>query len=284
MQGANIYRNTIVGTLIALFQDTFRFDQQSVLSAIPERNMKKHKFFGAIVAALCALCATTVHATLYDRGNGLIYDSDQNITLLQDINYAVTSGGTSGAVNFQAANDWVSSLVYQGFDDWRLPYTPQMDATCVSVPTNDNLTYRNCTGGELEKLYYDILGNNWNGAYGNYDYSGYLSNNYNPFIDGTGSFPNVVPEKGYWTSTQFDPTLDWPEGVGMVPGTDNYHWLIYMNNGAKYVIGDGNKRYVTAVRDGDVFGAVPIPAAIWLMGSGLGSLIFLSRRAKHPRS
>jgi len=243
--------------------------------------MKNFRLACILKAALLMFLYNSANAALIDRGNGLIYDSEQNITWLQDFNYIITSGYANGPVTYTAANDWVSSLVYEGFDGWRLPDTPQMDGTCVSVPTNDNLTYKNCTGGELEKLYYEILGNNWNGAYGDYDYQGYLSNNYSPFIDGTGSFPNVVPEKGYWTSTQFDPTLDWPQDVGsMVPTTNDYHWLIYMNNGAKYVIKDGNHRYVTAVRDGDVFSAVPIPAAIWLMGSGLGSLILLSRRTK----
>jgi hypothetical protein len=32
------------------------------------------------------------NAALHDRGNGMIYDSDQDITWLQDANYAMTSG------------------------------------------------------------------------------------------------------------------------------------------------------------------------------------------------
>ena len=32
------------------------------------------------------------NATLYDRGNGMVYDSLQNLTWLKDANYAKTSG------------------------------------------------------------------------------------------------------------------------------------------------------------------------------------------------
>ena len=38
------------------------------------------------------------HAALFDRGGGLIYDSDLDITWLKDGNYAQTSGYTNPAV------------------------------------------------------------------------------------------------------------------------------------------------------------------------------------------
>lgn len=61
-------------------------------------------------------------ATLIDRGNGMIYDSGQNLTWLQDMNYAKTSGyDADGLMNWNDATAWVSNLDYGGFDDWRLP-------------------------------------------------------------------------------------------------------------------------------------------------------------------
>jgi hypothetical protein len=48
---------------------------------------------GLFEAAVLGLAlSTSAHATLIDRGNGMIYDSDQDITWLQDANYAMTSG------------------------------------------------------------------------------------------------------------------------------------------------------------------------------------------------
>src|SRR3972149_1606307 len=64
----------------------------------------------------------TAQATLIDRGGGLIYDSDQDLTWLQDANYAMTSGYDSdGRMTWVAAMAWASGLSYGGYDDWRLP-------------------------------------------------------------------------------------------------------------------------------------------------------------------
>jgi hypothetical protein len=61
-------------------------------------------------------------ATLIDRGNGMIYDSRQNLTWLQDTNYAKTSGyDADGLMNWNDATAWVSNLDYGGYSDWRLP-------------------------------------------------------------------------------------------------------------------------------------------------------------------
>jgi hypothetical protein len=62
--------------------------------------------------------ATPTHATLLDRGNGLIYDTVQNITWMQNASY---TGSTS--LNWSAAKTWAENLVYEGYSDWRLPTT-----------------------------------------------------------------------------------------------------------------------------------------------------------------
>ena len=65
------------------------------------------------------------NATLYDRGGGLIYDDDLNITWLQDANYAKTSDYVDdGNMTWSDALAWADTLVYGGYDDWRLPTTP----------------------------------------------------------------------------------------------------------------------------------------------------------------
>ncbi len=79
------------------------------------------------IACMQILAATlswagTASATLIDRGNGMIYDSFQNLTWLQDANYAKTSGYDSdGLMSWDDAMAWVENLTYGGYDDWRLP-------------------------------------------------------------------------------------------------------------------------------------------------------------------
>ncbi len=77
---------------------------------------KRTVFLGALTLA------GTAQAALHDRGGGLIYDDVINVTWLQDANYARTSGyNNSSPMDWYQANAWADSLVYGGFDDWRLP-------------------------------------------------------------------------------------------------------------------------------------------------------------------
>ncbi len=58
----------------------------------------------------------------------LIYDTDQDVTWLGDLNFARTSGHDSdGLMNWFEAMAWADDLVIEGFDEWRLP---QADPNC----------------------------------------------------------------------------------------------------------------------------------------------------------
>jgi len=89
-------------------------------------------------------------AILTDRGGGLIYDDDLNITWLQDANYADTSGyddllygiDTDGTMYWDDAVTWANNLIYQGYDDWRLSYNPDI---CQSY---------GCSASEMGHLYH----------------------------------------------------------------------------------------------------------------------------------
>lgn len=89
-------------------------------------------------------------AILIDRGGGLIYDDDLNITWLQDANYADTRGyddllysiDTDGTMYWDDAVTWANNLSYQGYDDWRLPYNPDI---CQS---------HGCSASEMGHLYH----------------------------------------------------------------------------------------------------------------------------------
>ena len=82
------------------------------------------------------ICISFANAGLYDRGEGLVYDDILDITWLQNANYA---GNT---FKWSDATTWADSLVFQGYDDWRLP---AFDASCSE---------NNCTGNEMGHLYY----------------------------------------------------------------------------------------------------------------------------------
>ena len=76
------------------------------------------------------------HPTLWDRGDGLIYDDVLGITWLQDVTLAATenfgvsgvisSGLGEGQMTWDTAQIWIDAMNaanYKGYDDWRLPRT-----------------------------------------------------------------------------------------------------------------------------------------------------------------
>ena len=84
--------------------------------------------------------AGNAHALLIDRGAGLIYDTEQNITWLQDTNLA-----GSGMI-WTDALDWADQLVFAAHTDWRLPTSPATAQGFINE-------------GEMGFLYYTELGN-----------------------------------------------------------------------------------------------------------------------------
>ncbi|MDH4028435.1 MAG: DUF1566 domain-containing protein [Nitrospirota bacterium] len=130
--------------------------------------MKNFGISIALAATLVFVCATLANAELLDRGGGLIYDDALDITWLQNANYP---GNT---MTWLEADDWAASLVFQGFDDWRLPAT---DISCSDYK---------CTGNEMGHLFYT---------------DGITS-------DTMGVFSNVKPSM-YWSSTEYDDLTAW---------------------------------------------------------------------------
>lgn len=200
--------------------------------------IEKTKLAGWLIVGM--LAGSPVHAALMDRGGGMIYDTDLNITWLKDANYAKTSGYDSdGQMNWRAANAWASNLVYGGYSDWRLP-------------TSDTCGGYNCTGSELGHLFYAELG----GTAG----LSILSSG-DPDLS---LFQNIQPSL-YWSGTAH---ATFPASIA---------WLFDTSNGSQFLIAQDGESHAWAVRPGDVT-AVPEPASALLVGLGLAGLAALRRR------
>lgn len=209
----------------------------------------------SLLLCLYFLVATS-HAALIDRGNGLIYDVDRDITWLSDANYAKTSGyHPDGEMNWQEAMDWAAQLTYEGFENWRLPTTMQPDLNCSLVQTastGDVIgSNYNCTGSEMGHLFYEELG-------------GIAFDSINNSTDDDLSLFSNIQDADYWSSTPYVTEFQGPWAFGFFSGvqtTDPYDATVF----------------AWAVHDGDV-SAVPIPPAVWLFASGLFGLIGVARR------
>lgn len=111
---------------------------------------------------------------------------------------------------------------------------------------------------EMASLFYDTLGN-----LGFYDTSG--NSQTGDGLTNTGPFSNFQPNR-FWSELEYALNTD-------------RAWTFNFNNGVQ---NDGYKpggMYALAVRPGDV-STVPVPAAVWLFGSGLIGLLGLARRKR----
>lgn len=185
------------------------------------------------------------NAALWDRSGGLIYDDDLNITWLADANYAQTSGyDADGLMTWSAANTWATNLSFGGAVDWRLPTA---DPTCGSMAVN-------CINSEMGHLFYTELSGT---AYSSIATSG------DPDLN---LFTNIrLNQKWYWTST---------------PGLYSGRYTFDFFYGYQAELRTYSEQPVWAVHDGDVGSPVPLPGAIWLLGSGLIGMVGTRRKFK----
>lgn len=204
--------------------------------------MKTKSVFAAVSTCVFSLgMVSSTDAALFDRGGGLIYDDELDITWLQDANYAATqyaeSGGlygdADGIMYWDDANAWAEGLSYYDsvrgvtYDDWRMPITIESDTAA----------------NEMGHLYY---------------------------MDGvTSSTPGLFFNMGndnYWSSE--------------LVSSPSQAWNFRFQTGSLLQRGKDSYLFVWAVRPGDV-SAVPVPAAMWLFGSGLLGLLALAKRKAH---
>ncbi|MBZ0071279.1 MAG: DUF1566 domain-containing protein [Gammaproteobacteria bacterium] len=248
------------------------------------------KLIGCATAVVLACGVTVAEASLIDRGNGLIYDDVLDITWLQDARLAasatfgtpgirVDDAGNPGAMTWDTAFKWIEAMNhagYKGFNNWRMPTVTPVNGSYfqydVSYDGSTDKGFNNTsTSNELSHLYYVGLGNL--GLCSTDNPVGSDSDSCNQSVgdtwglQNTGPFDNLIAGR-YWTSVHdtrpdqqraFD--LDATFGQMGTGATNGY-------------------KFVWAVLDGDV-AAVPVPAAAWLLGSGLVALWGVGRSRRH---
>ena len=210
------------------------------------------KFLKFASVTVTLIFSTTANSALLSRdldGNTdtaeAYYDDVANLTWLADANAA---GRT---FDWIGADIWANELNINGLTGWRSPTTVNPDPTC------GNRDY-NCTSSELGNLFYNVLG----GIAGSSITSTHNDNYY--------LFSNIQSD-AYWS-------IDF----------GNYSpWYFDLSNGYQDDFNSyrSDTYYAWAVHSGDVGEAitsvVPLPAAVWLFGSGLIALAGLARRKKH---
>jgi len=206
--------------------------------------------------------ARASYAELIDYGNYLIYDTDLNITWFGYTEYPRThrlGAMGKGRLTWNEALRFADEFVYAGFDDWRLPTT--VDGFHQSAYDGSATAGFNYTNSEMGHLYYVELGNlGYTSPTGYQGQAGWGLNNVGPF---SGLLPEV-----YWSGTNY----------ALFPNTA---WSFNFRDGNQETLGQSGSYNVLLVRDGS---PVPIPGAVWLLGSGLAGLITIRRKKKISKS
>lgn len=225
--------------------------------------MKISRHIGALCACIFTLVGITsaqatligvLPATLNGTDYQAYYDPVANLTWLANLDagagssYDTADGYNDGKMTWANANAWAASLDINGVTGWYLPDTVQPDPTCGSTDIYGQNYGYNCTGSKLGNLYYNVLGN--------------------PVQNPT-NFPFSSNFGDSWTSTAYAP--------------DNESaWVFSFNSGFLQTDNKTDQHTALAVQSGNVGSAsiVPVPAAVWLFGSGLIGLVGIARRKK----
>jgi hypothetical protein len=249
--------------------------------------MKLQKTLLTLALMSSAAITGTAQASLFDRGNGLIYNDATNTTWAKDANLFQTqaAGNANLVADIIAANNGVihdtpsynGPVVYSGtytltsadfttsigtMDWWGaqawIGYLNQTSYNGYSdwrLPAVFNAIYSfNPTDSEMSELFYNELG-----GLANSDISITHNANYNLFTN-VQSGPYGV----YWTGK---------EALGAAFAASDFVTFIGLQSGDL----KSQPYYAWAVRPGDV-AAVPVPGAVWIFGSGLLGLLGFKRR------
>ncbi len=265
------------------------------------------KTLSTLILTLCL--TSTANATLFTRlGGAAFYDDVLNITWLADANliasetfglfYNTELGDhpsttfvetdnrilSTGRATWGGALHWIDAMNtanHLGYNDWRLPtmidngndgcnHSFSGGTDCGSnVLRGPGSTPPVGNQSEMASLFYDTLGNlAYYDTAGNPNQPGYglqnVTNNGNTFY-------NFLPD-AYWSGLEYAPIA-----------TNAWSFFVRNNTGAgaQTLTSKNGGLFALVVRPGDV-SAVPVPAAVWLMGSALFGLAGFRRKKAVP--
>jgi hypothetical protein len=186
-------------------------------------------------------------ADLIDLGDGMIYDTFQDLTFVQDVRLARTLGeDEDGEFNWDDAHAWVADLRYGGYDDWRLP-----QFFWDSGPLSENRT------SEISRMLVHLGWGNRDGNGSPSDLSGdYQAGSHGPFIN---------------LSTGFD--------GAWLANSNGLMWIAVW----QFDVPDGGResnQLAWAVRDGraNPTQRIPEPSTLALIALGLATAAVRSRK------
>lgn len=246
---------------------------------MPPRPILSRLLAGLVLVAGVSCAA---QAALVDRGGGLIYDTDLNVTWLADANYAKTSGyDADGLMTWGQATTWAANLSYYDIvrdvthTGWRLPTTTDIGATgCNWAYSGTDCGYNvDPASSEMAHLFMTELGNksviDTAGVPVNYE-------NYNQLFN-RGPFSNLQSDF-YWSGTE---DASYPNQAWVFHTSHNYQGIAGYNPWYDPSCGFFGMcvtyYYALAVHPGDV-AAVPEAQAYALMLAGLGLIGWRARR------
>ena len=204
------------------------------------------------LAAALSVATLSAQAALVARPGGMVYDTVQNITWLQNWN-------TNGPMDWTTANNWANNLVYGGFDDWRLPTANTTASSNCSANFNpggglpQQYAGFNCTGSEMGHMFYNEFG----ATAGQSILAGSNAANLALFTN--------VQSNVYWSSPEYAP---FPDSA----------WYFATDLGYQSVFDKNLVFYAVAVRPGDVAASVPEPQTLALVLLALGATVVARRR------
>ena len=259
------------------------------------------------VSVMSLIGSASTQAALIDRGNGLIYDTVLDVTWAQDLDLSRTFTGV-GIFNWRGAKAWADQLVYQGYDDWRLPtLTPingvkfnrifHCDGSAdygygIAAPGGKSAGF---TGNELAYMYHVNLGNKSQ------------CTGEGPYLAGKQWGPNVGVQNASFVDALTHETVSFLHlqdtknlfWFDLAPPPSDFTWAFKYNGFNDWAAAFQRGR-AWAVRDGDVFAActglicasaaatfvasVPEPSTLLLLFGLIPSLGFLRKRKRARQS